>query len=285
MKKIVVTGAAGRLGRKVVSDLISRGYTVFAVDRERPETLQCRFLPADLTDPAVAVDILTGADAVIHLAAIPGPVSQPSSVTFRNNVLSTWNITEAAAAIGLQKIVFASSVFTLGWHESPTAYWPKYVPVDEEHPLTPFEPYGLSKAIGEDIIATASRRTGIPAVSLRIMNVIQEDGYFAFPWPTPTGLLATRFVMWPYVDVRDAAIACRQALEADITGHEACFIAADEIRFDAPTAALLREFAPKVEIRKSLEGSASVISIDKARKLLGFQPRYSWRQLRPAEHS
>ena len=285
MKKVVVTGAAGRLGRKVVSDLISRGYNVLAVDKDRPEKMQCRFLPADLTDPAVAVDVLTGADAVIHLAAVPGPVAQPSSVTFRNNVMSTWNITEAAAAIGLQKIVFASSVFTLGWHESPTAYWPKYVPVDEEHPLTPFEPYGLSKVLGEEIIATASRRTGIPAVSLRIMNVIQEDGYFAFPWPTPAGLLATRFVMWPYVDVRDAAIACRLALEADTTGHKACFIAAEDTRFDAPTEALLREFAPKVEIRKPLRDSASVISIAKARRLLGFQPQHSWRQLKPAEHS
>ena len=285
MKKIVVTGAAGRLGRKVVSNLISRGYTVLGVDKERPEKMQCRFLPADLTDSAVAVDVLSGADAVIHLAAIPGPVSQPSSVTFRNNVMSTWNVTEAAAAIGLQKIVFASSVFTLGWHESPTAYWPQYLPVDEEHPMTPFESYGLSKVMGEEIIATASRRTGIPAVSLRIMNVIQEDGYFAFPWPTPAGLLATRFVMWPYVDVRDAATACRQALEADITGHEACLIAAEDIRFDASTAALLREFAPKVPVRKPLEGSASVISIEKAKRLLGFQPQHSWRQLKPSEHS
>ena len=285
MKKIVVTGAAGRLGRKVVSDLVSRGYSVLGVDKERPGKMQSRFLPADLTDSAVAMDVLTGADAVIHLAAIPGPVSQHSSVTFRNNVMSTWNVTEAAAAIGLQKIVFASSVFTLGWHESPTAFWPQYVPVDEEHPLTPFEPYGLSKVLGEEIIATASRRTGIPAVSLRIMNVIQGDGYYAFPWPTPVGLLATRFVMWPYVDVRDAAIACRQALEADITGHEACFIAAEDIRFDAPTAALLHEFAPKVQVRKSLDGSASVISIEKARRLLGYQPQYSWRQLKPAEHS
>lgn len=285
MKKIVVTGAAGRLGRKVVSDLISCGYSVLGVDIARPEKMQCRFLSADLTDAAVAVDVLSGADAVIHLAAVPGPVSQPPSVTFRTNVMSTWNVTEAAAAIGLQKIVFASSVFTLGWNESPTAYWPQYVPVDEEHPLTPFEPYGLSKVLGEEIIATASRRTGIPAVSLRIMNVIQEDGYFAFPWPTPTGLLGTRFVMWPYVDVRDAAISCRLALEADTTGHEACFIAAEDIRFDAPTAALLREFAPKVEIRKTLQGSASVISIDKARRLLGYQPQYCWRQLKPAEHS
>lgn len=285
MKKIVVTGGSGRLGVEVVSDLVSRGYNVVAVDQEKPATMQCRFLPADLTDIASVYDVLAGADAVIHLAAIPGPVSQPSSVTFRNNVTSTWNVTEAAASLGVKKLVFASSVFTLGWHESPSVYWPKYVPVDENHPLTPFEAYGLSKVMGEEIVAAASRRTGIPAVSLRIMNVVQKDGYFAFPWPRPTGLLATRFVMWPYVDVRDAATACRQAMEAPVKGHEACFIAAEDIRFDAPTAALLQEFAPDVEVRKPLSGSASVISIEKAKRLLGFKPKFSWRQLKASEHS
>ena len=164
-------------------------------------------------------------------------------------------------------------------------YWPKYVPVDEDHPLTPYEAYGLSKVIGEDICGAVSRRTGMATVSLRIMNVIQEDGYFAFPWPHPTKEQGVRFVLWPYVDVRDAATSCRQALEARTTGHEPLFIAAEDIRFDASTEALLREFAPQVEIRKALSGSASVISIDRARELIGYQPAYSWRALRESEHS
>ncbi|MBI1311919.1 NAD-dependent epimerase/dehydratase family protein [bacterium] len=285
MKRIVVTGAAGRLGRKVVAELLSRDYEVLATDLERPESIPCRFLQADLTDAAAVLDVLTGADAVIHLGAIPGPLSQPRSVTFRNNVLSTWNVAETAAAVGLKRIVSASSVFTLGWHESPETYWPESVPVDESHPVTPYEAYGLSKVVGEEIIATVSRRCGIPAVSLRLMNIIQEDGYFALPWPVPTRGQPVRFVLWPYVDVRDAATSCRLALEAPVSGHEAVFIAAEETRFDAETAALLREFAPEVKLDAPIRGSGSVISIEKARHLLGFQPKFSWRQFRASIHS
>lgn len=285
MKRIVVTGGAGRLGRKVIEDLVARDYDVLCVDQVRPEKMQCRFMTVDLTDAAAVRDVLQGADGVIHLGAVPGPLNQTPSVTFENNVQSTWQVAESAAALGVTRFVSASSVFTLGWHESADVYWPKYVPVDEDHPLTPYEAYGLSKVIGEDICGAVSRRTGMPSVSLRIMNVIQEDGYFALPWPLPTREHPVRFVLWPYVDVRDAAAACRQALEARTTGHEALFIAAEDIRFDAMTESLLREFAPQVEIREPLSGPASVISIDRARALIGYQPQYSWRSLRASEHS
>ncbi len=280
MSHIVVTGGAGRLGREVVADLLGRGHAVLAVDRVKPETLQCRFLPVELTDAAAVHDVLRGAEAVIHLGAVPGPTVQPPSTTFATNVMSTFHVMQAAAAHGLKKAVFASSVFTLGWHEDADRYWPRYVPVDEQHPLAPLEAYGLSKQIGEGICATVSAASGMPTVSLRIMNVIQKDGYEALPWPAPTRERGVRFVLWPYVDVRDAAISCRQALEAETAGHEAMFIAAEDTRFDAATSELLAELAPQVEIRQPLQGSAGVISIQKARRLIGFQPKYGWQAVR-----
>src|SRR5262249_44381785 len=137
-------------------------------------------------------------------------------------------------------------------------YWPQYVPVDEAHPLTPYEGYGLSKQVGEEICAAASRNTGIATVSLRIMNVIGPAGYDTFPWPTPTARAPVRFVMWPYVDARDVARACRLALEASTRGHEAFYIGARDTRFDCPTEALLRELAPRsIEIRSPLKGRAT----------------------------
>ena len=285
MKRVVVTGGSGRLGVKVIDELIVRSLNVLSVDLKRPEKLQCPFLPADLTNAAVVQDVLSGADAVIHLGAVPGPTSQPQPVTFQNNVQSTWNVAHAAATLGLRRLVFASTVFTLGWHESGTAYWPQYVPVDEDHPLTPFEAYGLSKVVGEETVAAACRRSNLTAVSLRIMNVIQEEGYFAMPWPMPTKEQPTRFVLWPYVDVRDAAVACCQALTAEVECHEAIYIAAEDIRFDAPTERLLREFAPSVKVRQPIAGSDSVISIEKAKRLLRFRPQHTWRNLKPAENS
>ncbi len=277
LDRVVVTGGAGRLGQLVITELLENDYHVVAVDRVRPDKLACPFFTADLTDAGSAFNCLEAADAVVHLGAIPGPQSHPASETFRNNVLSTFNVAEAAGALGLSKLVFASSVFPLGWVEQADRYWPKYVPVDESHPLTPFEAYGLSKQVGEDICAAASRRSGLSCLSLRIMNVIQLDGYSALPWPVPTDDRQVRFVLWPYVDVRDAARACRLALAAKTVGHEALYIAADDIRFNYPTREMLRQFAPSdIEIRGPLEGRESVISIEKARMMIGYEPQFTW---------
>jgi nucleoside-diphosphate-sugar epimerase len=264
--------------------LQAHGYEVLGVDRVKPESWAGRFLVADMTSPAAIYDVLRGADAAIHLAAVPGPLSEPQSATFENNVLSTYHVAEAAAALALKRLVWASSVFTLGWIEAPDRYWPEYVPVDEEHPLSPFEAYGLSKVVGEEIMAAVSRRTELPIVSLRIMNVIQPGGYAAFPWPQPTRECGLRFVMWPYVDAHDAARSCRLALEANTTGHEAMFIAAADNRFDADTRKLLGELAPQVEIRGPLAGRSSVISIEKAKRLIGYEPEHGWQNPPPQSY-
>lgn len=281
MKRIVVTGGSGRLGRLAVDELLRHGFEVLAVDRARWEGPVSpgpyRFLNVELTDPAAVLEALRGADAVLHLGAIPGPGSHPGATIFRENVASTFAVVEAAAALGVPRLVFASSVFALGWDPEPGRYWPRYVPVDEAHPLTPHEGYGLSKQVGETICAAASRRTGLAAVSLRIMNVIHPAGYHALPWPAPAAAAPVRFVMWPYVDARDVARACRLALEARTTGHEAFYIAALDTRFDVPTEPLLSECAPPgLERRGPLPGRASVVSISKAREQLGWEPEHSW---------
>ena len=276
MKHVVVTGGSGRLGRMVVDLLVSEGESVVSVDVVKPDGCPCPSLLADLTQAGQASDVLAGAEAVVHLAAVPGPRVRPASATFDVNVRSIYNVVDAAIAHGLSRIVFASSVFTLGWHVDADRFWPDYVPVDEAHRLAPLEAYGLSKVVGEEICATACRRTDVTAISLRIMNVIQTDGYDAFPWSAPRPDAGVPFVMWPYVDVRDAARACCLALRADARGHEAMYVAAADTRFDAPTEPLLRELAPDVEIRRPLADCASVISIAKAQSLIGYDPQYAW---------
>ena len=277
-QKVVVTGAAGRLAQAAITELLEHGHGVFGIDCVRPATLRCRFLQVDLLQPLAVLDALQGADAVLHLGAVPGPLAQPSSVTFHNNVISTYNVIEAAAALKIGRVVSASSMFAVGWAEDASAFWPDYIPVDEAHPLTPFEAYGLSKQVGEAICGAASRRTGINTVSLRLMNIIQMEGYFALPWPQPTRERGIRFVMWPYVDIRDAGRSCRLALEASTTGHEAFFIAARDTRFDAPTMELLREVAPAtIRVTGPLAENASVISIEKAHQMLGYEPEHHWR--------
>ena len=276
MNRIVVTGGAGRLGRRVIADLIDRDYEVSAVDIVAADELDCPFQQMDLTDRDSVCRVLEVAEAVLHLGAVPGPTVADGPVTFHNNVLSTFNVVDVAAEMGLSKIVFASSLFTIGWAEDANRYWPKYVPVDEQHPLTPLEAYGLSKVVGEEICAAASRRTGIPTVSLRITNIIQPEKFDELPWPAPTHSDPVRFTLWPYVALEDAATACRLALETETKGHEAFFIAAPDNRFDSPTRDLLSEFAPQVENREELPGTSSVLSIEKARRILGYEPQHNW---------
>jgi len=276
MNHVIVTGGSGRLGRRVVDLLVSRGESVVSVDVTKRDDCPCPSVLADMTQAGEAYDAILGADAVVHLAAVPGPRVRPASATFDTNVRSTYNVVEATVAHGLSRIVFASSVFTLGWHAEGDRFWPDYVPVDEAHRLAPLEAYGLSKVVGEEICATACRRAGVTAISLRIMNVIQTDGYHALPWAAPSPDAGVPFVMWPYVDVRDAARACCLALRAEVRGHEAMYIAAADTRFDAPTEPLLRQLAPTVEIHHPLPDRASVISVAKAQSLIAYVPQHDW---------
>ena len=284
MRKIVVTGGAGRLGRLAIQELLDHGYEVLATDRVRPREPLCRFLPVELTDAAAVHDVIHGADAVLHLGAIPGPGGQTQPEIFHNNVDSTFNVVHAAGTLGVGRLVFASTVFALGWVDQAERFWPRYVPVDEEHPQTPFEAYGLSKQIGEQICAAAWRRYGLPSISLRIMNVIHPESYDRLPWPPPTREQPVRFVLWPYVDARDVARACRLALEAKTNGHKPLYLAAKDIRFDRPTRELLGELAPaELEIRGPLDHRASIIDCTKAKELIGWEPQHSWQSEKDQE--
>lgn len=278
MMNIVVTGAGGRLGQVVVGELLVAGHAVLAVDQHRPEKMLCRFVRANLLEPASVYDLLQGADVVIHLAAVPGPNVEAPAQTFHTNVTSTYNVVEAAAALRLKRVVLASSLFTLGWPHDPLGYWPQYAPADEEHPLSPFEAYALSKQVSEEICGAAARRSGLSCVSLRISNIVGADQYFAFPWPDPTLERPVRFVMWPYVDRRDAATACRLAATAQLPGlkHEAVLIAAPRTRFAGSTAELLERFSPQTALRSALPGNSTVISLAKARHLLGYEAQFGW---------
>ena len=274
---IVVTGAAGRLGNRVARLLLERGYDVLGTDQVEPEGLPTRFVLGDLCERETVDGLLDGAEAVIHMGAIPGPRSAKPRVTFANNVESTFNVMVAAAERGLRRVVFSSSAFGMGWAHDGAAFVPLYLPLDEDHPMMPFEPYGLSKQVGEDITGMIARSSSTSAVSLRFTNVVYPEQQADFPWPAPTPEEPLTLVMWAYADPRDVAEAHVLALEADIEGHEVFLIAQPSNRLQEPTVDLIeRNFGERVEIRGVLRDNASVISTEKAQRVLGWKPRYDW---------
>jgi len=274
---IVVTGAAGRLGRLVVRRLVDRGHQVLATDRLAFDESPAEFMRIDLSDPMAVGQMLKGADAVIHMGAIPGPTSDEPRQIFDNNVRSTFNVLMAAEELKVRRVVFSSSAFGMGWAHDPTAFVPLYLPLDEDHPMMPFEPYGLSKQIGESIGAMVARRSSMIVASLRFTNAVWPEVLAEFPWPAPTPEKPRTLVMWAYADPDDVAEAHVLALQAGITGHEAFMLAQPTTRFRESTAQLIElNFGSKTEIRGELKGNASVISTEKARRILGWRPRAGW---------
>ena len=275
---IVVTGAAGRLGRRVVQLLIDQGRDILATDQVDADDLPTEFVRCDLADAKAVEGILKGAEAVVHMGAIPGPSRAEPRFIFENNVACDFNVMMSAAELGLRRVVFSSSAFGMGWAHDGNAFVPRYLPLDEEHPMMPFEPYGLTKQVGEDIGRMIARNSATTVVSLRFTNVALPEVQAEFPWPAPTPENPLTLVMWAYADARDVAEAHVLALDAEIDEYEAFMIAQPSSRFQEPTIDLVKNnFGDQVEIREGLSGTASVISTAKAQRLLGWTPRHDWR--------
>jgi nucleoside-diphosphate-sugar epimerase len=272
--RVVVTGSAGKAGRAVVRELVAHGYDVLGVDLVRDAAEPSKQIVADLTDYGQAVDTLTGADAVVHLAAIPAPELRPAELTFRVNTLSTYNVFAAAPLLGLRRVVWASSETLIGLPFERER--PRYAPIDEEHPPLPESTYSLSKLVGEATAEQFSRWTGIPYVGLRFSNVMEPHDYERFPsfWADAE---LRRWNLWGYIDARDVAQASWRALEADVAGAENFIVAAGDTVMNRPSSALMSEVYPDVEVRGELSEFETLLSIAKARRLLGYEPSYSWR--------
>ena len=275
---IVVTGAAGRLGRRVVQLLVDHNKEVLATDQVAADDLPAEFVRCNLMDRKAVEGILKEAEAVVHMGAIPGPLRAEPRFIFENNVAADFNVMMSAAELGLRRVVFSSSAFGMGWAHDGNAFVPLYLPLDEEHPMMPFEPYGLTKQVGEDVGRMIARNSGTTVVSLRFTNVALPEVQAEFPWPAPTPENPLTLVMWAYADARDVAEAHVLALDAEIEEYEAFMIAQPSSRFEEPTIDLVKNnFGDRVEIREGLSGAASVISTEKAQRLLGWRPRHDWR--------
>jgi nucleoside-diphosphate-sugar epimerase len=311
MVRIVVTGACGHLGQAVVELLCDRGVDIQLIDRESPRDVfrrlneqgqgnrasqaaqpagRLHYRRADLADLGQVYGCLAGATAVIHLAAIASPAVDPPEVVFRNNVLSQFNVFEAAAMLGIRRIVSASSLSALGFPWQHRWSEPLFFPIDESHPLLSQDAYGLSKVVGEEIASAYCRRGAGSAASLRFSTIIGERRYVQFVEHVKQDVGAHAHLLWSYVDLRDAARACLLALDAPYEGHEPLFITAADTTSDLSTDVLLERYFPRVPRRSSPAGTPepltdrwSLIDCSRARAVLGFDPQYRWPEVVAAQ--
>ncbi|MGD8485654.1 MAG: NAD(P)-dependent oxidoreductase [Chloroflexota bacterium] len=271
--RIVVTGGSGKAGRWAVEHLRGAGHDVLNVDWQHDGSDHGLCLVADLTDPGQAYEALAGADAVVHLAAIPAPEVRPVAETFRINMLSTYNVFAAAESHRLSRVVYASSETVLGL---PFDQPPAFAPVDETHPPRPESSYALAKLAGETIADQFVRRTGVPYVGLRISNIMEPQDYAAFRDYWDDAQLR-KWNLWGYVDARDVAQACELGLTAAVDGHQIAIVAAADTCMTRDSAGLMAEVYPDVPLTRALRGRETLLAIDRAREVLGYEPRHAWR--------
>jgi nucleoside-diphosphate-sugar epimerase len=273
-QRICVTGATGQAGRAVVTGLRAHGYDVTPTDVNVTRAdLEGGVLRADLTDYGQAVEALSGADAVVHLANIPAPGLSTPAVTFNANITMNFNVFQAAAALKLSRVVWASSETTLGL---PFDTPPRYAPVDEDHYPVPTTTYALSKVASETIARHIAEWSGIPFVALRFSNIMAPEWYQEFP-EFQADPHARKWNLWGYIDERDVAASCRLALEATTEGSQAFIIAAADTVMNRPSAELLAEVFPDVRLTREIGEFETLLAVDRAREALGFTPAHSWR--------
>ena len=289
MKTVVVTGGSGKAGRAVCRDLVAHGYEVLNLDIAPSSDPVCKFMKVDLTQLGEVIGAMQSGgetdgyslasaqiDAVVHLAAVPAPRLQTGEATFRNNILSTYAVFDAAMRLGIRRVVWASSETTLGLPFGPENP-PAYVPVDEEHPMRPESAYSLSKDLGEEMARQFQRwNPGSTFVGLRLSNVMEPHDYDRFgSWQDDPSV--RQWNLWAYIDARDAAQAVRKSIEVDFVGADHFVIANADSVMERTNQSLLDEVFPGVPVKAAFGPHDTLLSIEKARRVLGYEPEFNWR--------
>jgi nucleoside-diphosphate-sugar epimerase len=285
--KVLVTGAAGTLGREVVAHLSANGRSVRADDRVPLDPAAAdEVSTGELLDPEHVRALVEGVSAVVHIAAIPSPIPDREQEVFSNNVLSTYEVLSAAGRAQVPRIVYVSSLSALGFAYAAREPSPEQVPVTETHPFVAEDVYGLSKYLGEGIAQTTALASGSTVVSLRFPFIGHGErlkGHLARIAENPG---ADRGGLWGWLDTRDAARAIEAALTRELTGHHLIQVTAPDTTALVPTDELLRTYHPSSVLTRPVTGFETVFSTERSRELLGFTAKHSWRDdpaVRPSD--
>ena len=284
--RILVTGARGKVGGAAVARLQAAGHEVLATDlgapvHERALPGEAPYLQADLTDAGAVADLVRRVEAVVHTAAIPDPLHHAAHVVFANNVLSGFNVVEACVRWGLRRLVNLSSETVPGFIFAERPFLPPYLPVDEDTPCEPQDPYGFGKHVIEQWCDAAVRRSGLSVVTIRPSWVAHAGNYERNIGPMVREPHEPSGNFWSYTDNEDLAEAIRLAVEVGLEGHEVLYVAQPDNATGRPLAELVEATLPPgaVELRPTSRADASGIDSSRARRVLGWRPTRSWRDV------
>ena len=275
--KILVTGGLGKVGQGVLEELLGGGHELTVLDRMPGprDGGRAKYLMGEIQDLGQVMEAAAGSDAIIHLAAVHNPHVAPTNVVFETNVNGTFNVHHAAFRLGIPRVVSTSSNAAVGWAYSEGAFLPDYLPIDEEHPLRPIDPYGLSKQVGETIARSYSLK-GVETVVIRPSGVVTPEALDEIR--RTRGREPEGWREYSYIDVRDLAVAFRLAVEKPLPGCTVMFVVADDSTVAEPLCDLLPRLNPAIGARaQGLTGTRPVFTNARSKELLGWKPVHTWR--------
>ncbi len=291
--RVFFTGGSGKAGKWAIQYLQEHGHHVVNVD-QNPSGLDCPELLIDLCDAGQVIgamsqfiegaelDAGTGVptyDAVVHFAAIPRVMIGTDGECFRQNTLTTYNVIEAAVKLGVPKVIFASSETTYAICFADGELKPDFVPIDETHPTVPHDSYAMSKVCNEMTARSFQARTGADIYGLRINNVIEPHEYAEmFPAFMENPALRRRNI-FAYIDARDLGHMVDCCLNTDGLGYEVFNVSNDDMSVDITSDKVIEQFYQGVEVRGEMSANETFYSNKKAKRMVGFQPKHSWRDV------
>ena len=289
--RVLFTGGSGKAGKHAVAYLAAAGHRVLNLDRVRLNHPGVMDLLADITDAGQVYSAMRGYagademeagqgqqvfDAVVHFAAIPSLHLAADNETYRVNVMGTYNVIEAAAKMGVKKIIIASSETTYGICFSDGQTDPAYLPLDEDYPINPMDSYGMSKRVNEVTAEAFQRRFGIDIYALRIGNVMEPHDYARFAdFAKDPG--DRRRIAFSYIDARDLGQIVDLCLKKDGLGWQVFNAANDTNSVPQPNAELLAAYFPNAPLKRPLAENESLLSNQKIKAVLGFKEQHNWR--------
>ena len=275
-ERILVTGGSGKLGKWVIADLQEHGYQVVNADRRKAENVHT--IDVDLCDLGHAYAAIAGVDAIVHLAAIPSPGGHPPEVVFNTNVMSTFNVLQAAVTLGIRKLVLASSLSALGLAYSFRPVDLHYLPINEAHPLLAQDAYGISKIVGENMADGFARRDpALSVTSLRFTLILTPEELKTVIPNLQEQEESSASILWTYIDTRDAARCIRLCLQNSEAGHKIFYVNAPNTFARKPTLDLLKKYYANVSIEASQLGDYTApIDCTAVSQIIGFQPEHIW---------
>ncbi|MGG6895037.1 MULTISPECIES: NAD-dependent epimerase/dehydratase family protein [Rhizobium] len=291
-KRILFTGGSGKAGRHAVPWLVNAGYEVHNIDLVPLNSPGVTNLQADVTDAGQVYNVLTmhrdfpdldhgkgtqPFDAVVHFAAIPRILIKPDNETFRINTMSTYNVIEAAAKLGVKKIIIASSETTYGvcFAEGHRDF--HQFPLEEDYDVNPMDSYGLSKVVNEKTARAFAERFGIDIYALRIGNVIEPHEYERFPEYFANSEIRKR-IAWSYIDARDLGQIVYLCIEKSGLGFQVFNAANDTVSANTPSRELAARHFPNVPFTREIGEYEGLLSNRKIRGVLDFKEEHNWRR-------